>query len=216
MLEYVYITFLLLIIFFACIGIYFMKKLPVKIKAITGITLALVFLRYIYLLVMLFKENIKYLYLFRNLYFLNYIFIPICGILSLYILIRSDKIKMIHIIILLVIIISAYVFQILRLPIDIKLFENPNLGYFMIIEKNEASLQLPYFAMNILFLVITMRIFYKTNADNLGCTLALASELVTIIVIILSYLTYDIFPQYVVNELMWIITFVYCLRKTLS
>ena len=67
---------------------------PKKIKTISLMALILMTFRYISLIILLILKNQNYLYLLKSLVYTNFLCIPICGIVSIYIIARRGNIKL--------------------------------------------------------------------------------------------------------------------------
>jgi len=213
MLLYAYVTLLLLVIFFTLLGFKIVINAPKKIKILSTVVFILILMRYAALLIMLLQSNLKYMYMLKAFNFLYFIFVPICGMISIYILIRNDKINFFHINLISLVIIVLYFLLIFKMPVNIGLLPNYTLGYTISVGNNFFYLDILYLICNIVFLIVSVNIFNKSRSDKIGSCLAIFAALITIVIIMLPYLIDNLLPQYVLGELLWIITLDYCLRK---
>ena len=81
---------------------------PKKIKIISAMALILMTFRYIALIILFIIKNQSYLYLLKPLVFTNLLCIPICGILSVFIFSRNNKIKLKKILLMCAMLCIAY------------------------------------------------------------------------------------------------------------
>lgn len=213
MLLYAYVTLLLLVIFFVFFGFKVVNKVPKKIRNLSIITLIFILIRYTVLILMFLQDNLKYMYMLKVFYFLYFISIPMCGMISLYILLRSDKINFSNVSLISLILITLYLITILKIPADITLSSNYVLGYTIKLENNFFYIDILYLIFNVIFLIISVNIFNKNKSDKFGSSIAIFSSLSTIVTIMLPYVVDNVLPQYVIGELLWSVTLVYCLKK---
>lgn len=213
MLLFTYITLLLLIIFAILVGLKLCTRVPNKIKVLSSITLFLLLLRYISLFAMFLEDNSKYMYMSKPLYFLYFACVPILGFISSYILWRNDKINFRYMAMVSYIYIIMYFVCILKIPANVLLFYKYNFGYIINLNSNFWYIDILYLLINIAILIIAVRIFNKNGSDKIGSTLVIFASLSTIVIIMLPYLLHNFIPQYVLNELLWVIALDYCLLK---
>ena len=213
MLLYTYIILLLLIIIAILVGIKLSAGVPNKIKILSSITLILLFLRYISLLIIFLQDNIKYMYMLKLFYFLHFTCIPILGIICLYILLRNDNINFQYVLMASFVYIILYFIWILRTSANVILFNNYNFGYIINLANNLWYVDIIYIFINVSFLIAAVNIFNKDRSDKVGGALVIFAALSTIVIIMLPYLVDNFIPQYVLNELMWVIAMDYCLAK---
>lgn len=213
MIVYIYMILLLLVLLSVLFGISLCVKAPKKIRMLSGIVLMLLLLRCISLFIMYINSNISYMYVMKPVYFVYLVCMPICGIISLYILLRRDNINFLHITLAALVFIVVYFLLILKVTIYITMINDSALGYTMNLHHNFWYIDIVYLLINILFLMLSINNINNSNINKEGMTLVVFSSLSTIVAIILPYIGINIMPQYVWGELMWILTLDHCLNK---
>lgn len=208
---YTYSCMLLLMAILILMGFYICLKVPTKIKFMSIIVFVLFMLMYTSIFIMFIFENMKYMYMLKSFYFLYYICVPICGVISIYISNKTYAIKFSYIIAPALILIFLYFFIILKLNINLSIMKDYSLGYAMNIKDGNFILDSIYFFINILFIIVSVLILNKRNSNKIGALFILVASLITVISIIVSYsLEVNIF-QNIISQAVWIICFNYCL-----
>ncbi|WP_268047926.1 hypothetical protein [Clostridium ganghwense] len=185
------------------------KQSPTKIKILCTILLIGMTLRYLVMILMFLVQNMSYLYLLKPLYFFNFICIPIAAFITLYILIRNDKINFSYIFFISAVLAGIYIFFIYKYPVSLKV-DRYN-GYFM--EIIQASyVYIAYMLVNV-FLVILGVKFYKKNIDKKGIILFILSAIFLIIETMLFFIGKWIFVNIVISDILWMLTLNYVLSK---
>ncbi len=90
---YLFLIFTVMFVLYEAI-ILSIRYCPVKIREVLTISFILIAFRFISILLILILDNIKYLYLLKNLVFLDIIYIPMIIFISLYIFYRNVKINL--------------------------------------------------------------------------------------------------------------------------
>lgn len=182
---------------------------PKKIKILSSIALILMSFRYITLIILFIMENQSYLYFLKPAVFTNLLCIPICGILSVSIFGRENKIKFKKISLVFVMLCIAYIIFIYKSPVNINI---SNLsGYTM-----EFQLQ-PYcyiilLIINTIFAVKGIELFNKAYSNKLGALLIITSSSVTLISVLLTSINAN-FAWLLLGDISWIVTIDYALIK---
>lgn len=208
---YFYIVLLLLNVIIILCALDRCVKCPAKIGILSSIVLVLLLARYISLFIMYISKNINYMYMLKPFYFLYVICIPICSLIITYIVIRNDKLKFMHVIIISSVIIVIYELLITKIPVYISINEDCGLGYVMVLKEYSFFIDIFSLIVNIIFLLVAISLFNKKNTYALF--LMMLAALTSIICIVISYTGIYTMPQCVLGELLWIITLNYCLGK---
>lgn len=208
----IYIYFLLIMFMFIVIYEAFKKNnkySPIKIKILCTIVLMGMLLRYLTMFLMFIVQNIRYLYLLKPLYFLNFICIPIIAFIIFYILVRNDKINFSYMFFISFLLVGFYIFFIYKYPITLKV--DIYYGYFIEI------MQVPYAYVIYMIFNMCAIIFagnlYNKNVNRKGIVLVILSASILIIEAILSFIGKEIFLNIVLSDILWIISLNYLLGK---
>lgn len=208
----IYIYFLLIMFMFIVIYEAFKKNnkySPIKIKILCTIVLMGMLLRCLTMFLMFIVQNIRYLYLLKPLYFLNFICIPIIAFIIFYILVRNDKINFSYMFFISFLLVGFYVFFIYKYPITLKV--DIYYGYFIEI------MQVPYAYVIYMIFNMCAIIFagnlYNKNVNRKGIVLVILSASILIIEAILSFIGKEIFLNIVLSDILWIISLNYLLSK---
>lgn len=210
-LFFIYLVLLLIIIFILYNGIELcFKYAPLKIKYLSIGILSAMILRYITLLIMLVVKNIKYLYIFKPIYFINLISVPVAALIMMYILARNDKIKINFILILLPLFLAAYIIMLYKLPCYTAL--NTNFGYNMYLDKPIIVYGI-FIIINTFILFGTILLLDNKLSNKPGITLVLISALITIVEVLLMLNGVKILPSPIIGDLAWMLALNYALSR---
>ena len=182
---------------------------PKRIKVISAIVLILMTCRYIALIILFVIKNQSYLYFLKPVVFTNILCLPICGILSVFIFARNDKIKLKKIFILCVVLVLAYCALIYKSFIKINISNIS--GYTMELQL-ENYYNIALLIINSIFLIKGIEIFYKKLSNKLGALLIIMSSTITLLAILTTTLNVN-FTLLLLADLAWIITLDYGLIK---
>lgn len=208
---YIYLSLLLLIFMLIFTGInYTLKHAPIKIRVLFLSIFALLSLRYAALIIFLTSKNIKYLYLFKPLIFLNLMCMPILAVISIYILARSDKFKFNYCLGICGFLIVLYIFAIIKFPVNI--ITLGNLGYSMCFINKDIVLGY-YLIINTVFLFEVIVLLGYKNTNKLGMWMVLAASLTAIAETLARYMNIDLIPACVFGDILWIGASIYALNK---
>lgn len=208
----IYIYFLLIILMFIVIYEAFKRNnrySPIKIKILCTIVLLGMLLRYLVMLLMFIVQNIKYLYLLKPLYFLNFICIPIIAFIIFYILIRNDKINFSYMFFISSLLVGFYIFFIYKYPITLKV--DIYYGYFIEIMRM-PYVYVIYMLFNVCAIIFAVNLYNK-NVDKKGIVLITLSASVLIIEATLLFTGKEVFLNIVISDVLWILSLNYSLTK---
>lgn len=182
---------------------------PKKIKIISTMALILMTSRYIALIILFIIKNQSYLYLLKPVVFTNLLCIPVCGILSVSIFSRNNKIKLKKILLMCTMLVIGYFIVIYKSPANINI--SNSCGYTI-------ELQLEFYCyivmliINSIFLIKGIKLYSKTYANKLGAVLIIISSSITLLAVLLTSINSN-FPMTVLGDIFWILTIDYGLIK---
>lgn len=207
---YFYLIILLLMIFIIYDGFNKTTKYaPNKIKLICSVIFILLTLRYVCLIYMFFADNIAYLYFFKPVFFLNFIYIPLGILVTTYILMRNDKIKFSFIFLIAVILGGVYLYLIYNLPIRISIGSFD--GYYMqFVNKNIVFI--PYIILNLILLGLIWT-FCLNRMKKTGRVLLLLSCSLVIIEASLIMLGFGFIEHIVISDVVGIFALNYSIER---
>jgi hypothetical protein len=182
---------------------------PKKIKVISTMALILMTFRYIALITLFIIQNQSYLYLLKPMVYTNLLCIPICGIVSVFIFGRNNKIKLKKVLLISLILSIIYLIIIYKSPANINI--SKLYGYTI-----ELKLQ-DYYYISILiissiFVIKGIGLFNESYSNKLGSILIILSSCITIISVILNSINTS-FAWVVLGDISWVITIDYALKK---
>jgi hypothetical protein len=206
----IYFLMLLVMFFLLYQGIIFsIFYAPKRIKVISAMVLILMACRYIALIILFVIKNQSYLYLLKPVLFINILCIPICGIISIFIFARNDKIKLKKIFILCVVLVLAYCTLIYKSFIKINISNIS--GYTMELQL-ENYYNVALLMINSIFLIKGIEIFHKKPSNKLGALLIIISSTTTLLAILTTTLNIN-FALLLFADLIWVATLDYGLIK---
>jgi hypothetical protein len=207
---YIYLISILVTLLIICEGLKDnFKYAPNRIKFIcTGIFAAML-LRYGSIIIFTISEDMRYLYLLKPLYFLNFLCILIAALTSIYILMRNDKIKFLYMFPLSLILILIYGYLIYKYPARLGL--NIIYGYHIEFIGN-PYIYIGYMLMNVFFIILSMNI-YRANIDKKGIIFIVSASIGTILETMLYVLGKGIFIHLIIGDLLWMVTLNYAISK---
>lgn len=204
MVGYIYLSLLLLIIFFIVfLIIKNQKESPIKIKIFLNIIFLVLLIKNLVLFLNTVIDNQGISYLLRNCVFLDFIAIPMISVAMLYIFLRQEKLKFDYNYIYLVIMSLTYIISMIycskKIGIDSKLgfiilFENPMIPYLV------------YLIILSTISVVTLWFLDKPNNNKKGMSLLLLSICMYIMEFILIIGGMHIFRYVLVSEVFILIT----------
>jgi len=182
---------------------------PKKIKIISIIALFLMTFRYIALIILLIAANQNYLYLLKPAVYTNFLSIPICGILSIFIFARNNKIKLRKILLICIMLFIVYFIVIYKSSANIII---SNLCGYTITFELEDYCNVALLIINTIFIVKGIELFNKTYSNKLGAILIIISASITLISVILTLINTN-FAWLLLCDISWILTIDYGLIK---
>ena len=207
---YVY-SFLLILIFFILFkSIYSCRKsVPIKIKVLSLCALGVLAIRYIVLLVLFLINSIKYLYLLKSVYFLNFLVIPIIALIALYILGRSDKIKF-NLVYLITGAMS--IVYIIAMVISISSVVLTQFGYTIRIVHPMFFIY-GYILLSIGLVAISAALLKKKHINKFGAYLTFFASIIGACELTLAVFGIRIFPQNIIGDVMWMLAFAFAIEQ---
>ena len=206
------IYFLLLLIMFFLLYEGIVSSLfyaPKKIKIISVMALVLMMFRYIALLIPLVVKTQNYLYFLKPLVYLNFLCIPICGLISVYIFARNNKIKLKNIFFLSAMLCASYCIVVYKSDVTINI--SNIFGYTIELGLKDYC-YVVLLIINSIFIIIGIDLFNKVYSNKLGSVLIIISSVGTVISVLLTPInTNSIFL--LLADISWIVTLNYGLIK---
>lgn len=210
----IYVVMLLLIFFMLFCSIYgIFQYVPSKIKTISYILLAMMFLRVITLVIFLSVANLKYLYFFKFFYYINYSYIFGVVILLFYIFLRSDSFKLIYVYI------AFIAFALLNIIIEVCFGTQISIYKglcYAVYPENKIAGNLIYTLIYFGMLVILIYNFRKKKINTVGMVQLIIVCAVLFIENILALLNIYKMPSYIIGDFLCMTAFLYginCFRK---
>lgn len=205
---YIFIIFIVLILMFE--ALYISKFSPTKIRVAASIVILMIIMRYVSLLTLSLSYNIRYLYLLKPFFFLNFIAIPLLALIVLYIFIRKDNINFSYIFGVMAILIALYVVMLYKYTVLIQV--NDIYGYTMYFAEN-MYLYWVFIILNTAILFLDTALIKDKNVNKLGMILAAAASLVTVIEYVLWIIGIKAFQENIIGDMLWAISVVYALNR---
>lgn len=204
--TYIYLIELICIFLGIYLGILKNKKFTSsKLKFWYSLSFSFIFISFLMRLYMFLVPKIQYLYLFKHIYYLNYIGFFMGSLISTFIFLRSNKLKFNYIKYILLIGCIVYAMYIFVNSIDIILCGS--YGYFMMFE-NKYYFMIFEFIFNAIMLFLGIYIISNRFKDKLGGVLVLFTTTLGIISLILQKDNLSIIMN-TITQLMWIVTMNY-------
>lgn len=176
-----------------------------KLKFWYSLSFSFILVSFLMRLYMFLVSKIQYLYLFKHIYYLNYIGIFMGALISIFIFLRSNKLKFNYIKYILLAGCIVYAISIFVNCIDIKLCGI--YGYFMIFE-NKYYFMIFRVIFNAIMLFLSIYIIGNKFKDKLGGILVFFTAILGIVSLILQKENSTIIMD-TITQLMWIITMNY-------
>lgn len=182
---------------------------PKKIKIISAITLILMTFRYIALIILLIIKNQGYLYLLKPVVFTNLLCIPVCGIVSIFIFARDNKIKLKKILLICAVLCITYIIVIYKSSAKINISSNG--GYIMELQL-EVYCYIVLLIINSIFAIKGIELFSKAYSNKTGALLIIMASSITLISVLLTSINTS-FVWLLLGDISWIVTIDYGLIK---
>ncbi|WP_291635680.1 hypothetical protein [Clostridium sp.] len=182
---------------------------PKKIRILSAMALVLMTFRYIALIILFIVKNQSYLYLLKPVVYANLLCIPLCGVLSVHIFAKNNKIKLKKILIICTMLCIAYCIVIYKSAININI---SNICGYTIELQLESYCYIVMLIINSIFAIKGIQLFNKTYSNKIGSVLIIISSCITVISLLLTSInTNDLWL--LLGDISWIITLDYSLRK---
>lgn len=207
---YCYITLVFVTLILMTKALHISTFAPNKIKMTAIIVISVMILRDISLIILSLAHNIKYLYLLKPIFFLNFICIPLLALIVLYIFIRRDNISFSYIFIAAAVLLGLYAVVIYKCPTFIE--ANGVYGYSMSFNK-DFYLYWCYIILNTIILFLSIVFLQYKNINKLGIGLVAGASFITIVELILWIIGVRILQENIIGDIMWSITILYALNK---
>ena len=203
---------LLILIFLLYIGFSSSIKYSSKrIKILSLIACITLSLRALSLFVLSLSKSMILIYLSKPLVFLDFIGLSLAAVISVYIILRSDKFKFSYISIFLFITIGFYIVLIILSPYSVQgMLE----GYgFSINLKYIEYVYIFYILINTIFLTAACNMLNKDFIDKKGTVLIIIASIVSIVEILSVILGYRLLQEVIFMDIFWMIVFNYSTNK---
>lgn len=207
---YIYVFVLIMVFLLLFIAAYLTRFAPKKIKTITKFIILVMFLRYFSLLILFLSSNIKYLYLLKITFFLNFVSIPLLVLTVLYVFVRIDNVEFSYIFVIASIILILYTAAMYKCPGFLQ--NTKNYGYTMLLLEHMYIYWI-YIVLNTVILFISLKLATKKNVIKIGVYLVSVSALITIVELIIWTMGIMLLQEIVLGDILWILTLVYALNK---
>ena len=182
---------------------------PIKIKIMSCIVLILMTFRYIALLIFLIVKDQNYLYLLKLLVYTNFLCIPLCSIISLFIFSRNSDIKLKKILSILLALSIIYCVVIYNSKTNTTI---SNVYGHTIKLQFEDYFYYILLIINSIFVIMGIKLFNKTYSSKLGAALIVISASITLMAVLLTSINTS-FNFMVLCDISWILTMDYGLKK---
>ncbi|MBW9158123.1 hypothetical protein [Clostridium tagluense] len=206
------IYFLLLLVMAVLLYVGIISSLtyaPKKIKIISAIVLSLMTFRYAALIILFTIKNQSYLYLLKPLVYANLLCIPICGILSVLIFSRNNKIKLKKNLFVCAMIGIDYFIVIYKSSANIDI--SNNYGYTMELQL-EVYCYIVLLIINSIFFIKGIKLYNKIYANKLGALLIMIASSITLLSVVITSINSN-FSMIFLGDIAWIATIDYGLIK---
>ena len=182
---------------------------PRKIKIISFVALILMTLRYIALLILLIVKDQNYLYMLKPLVYTNFLCIPICGIISVFIFARKSTIKLRKIILIVGILCLGYCIVIYNSNANTAI---SNLYGHTIKLQLENYFYYTSLILNSILIIMGINLFNRHYSNKLGASLIVISSSITLIAVLLTSINTS-FNFLFLGDIFWVLTMDYALMK---
>lgn len=182
---------------------------PKKIKVISIMALILMTFRYIALITLFIIQNQSYLYLLKPMVYTNSLYIPICGIVSVFIFARNNKIKIKKVLFISCMLSIAYLIIIYKSPANVNI--SKFYGYTIEL-KLEDYYYISMLIISSIFVIKGIELFNETYSNKLGAMLIIMASCITLISVLLTSINTG-FAWLVLGDVSWVITMDYALKK---
>ncbi|MBX4270077.1 hypothetical protein [Clostridium estertheticum] len=182
---------------------------PRKIKIISFVALILMTFRYITLIILLIVKDQNYLYMLKPLVYTNFLCIPICGIISVFIFARKNTIKLRRIILISGVLCLAYCIVIYNSSANTAI---SNLYGHTIKLQLENYFYYTSLIINSILIIMGINLFNRRYSNKLGSSLIVISASITLIAVLITSINAS-FNFLLLGDISWILTMDYALNK---
>jgi hypothetical protein len=182
---------------------------PRKIKILSVIALSLMIARYVALLILFVVKNLNYLYLLKFGVYTNFLCLPICGVISIMIFSKNNKIKLAKIIFICAILAIVYGSMVFKSTSNINI---SNICGYTIELQFKDYFYVALLIINSIFIIKGIEIFNTTFSNKLGAILIIISSCIILLAVIATSIKPN-FEWLVMGDISWIITINYGLIK---
>jgi hypothetical protein len=183
---------------------------PIKIKTVSLIALTAAFLRSLCLLYLFFTKKIVLLYLLKPIAFINILYVPVIGIICIYIFMRNDKIKFSYTFIIYALLVVLYILFVYTEPFQIKASQGFGYGFYF---SGNMIGAFGFIAVITIILILSILQLGKPAANNFGLSLIIICSLVSIGDTFLNLLGFEYMIQNIMGEIIYLIVFNYGLSR---
>ncbi|MBU3112814.1 hypothetical protein [Clostridium lacusfryxellense] len=182
---------------------------PRKIKIISVIALILMIARYIALIILFVVKNLNYLYLLKFGVYTNFLCLPICGVISIMIFAKNNKIKLEKILFICAILFLVYGVVVYKSTSNINI---SNICGYTIELQFKDYFYVTLLIINSIFVIKGIELFNTSFSNKLGDIMVIIASCITLLSVILTS-TNPGFEWLVMGDISWIITINYGLIK---
>ncbi|MBU3184104.1 hypothetical protein [Clostridium estertheticum] len=182
---------------------------PRKIKIISFVALILMTIRYITLIILLIVKDQNHLYMLKPLVYTNFLCIPICGIISVFIFVRKNTIKLRKIILISGVLCLGYCIVIYNSSANTAI---SNLYGYTIKLQLENYFYYTSLIINSILIIMGINLFNTRYSNKLGSLLIVISASITLISVLLTSINTS-FNFLLLGDISWILTMDYALNK---
>jgi len=182
---------------------------PKKIKILSFIALIIMIGRYISLVILFVVNNQNYLYLLKFGVYTNFLCLPICGVISIFIFAKNNKIKLGKILFICAILCIVYGVVVYKSAANINI--SNICGYTIELQFKDYFYAVMLIT-NSIFIIRGIELFDKTYSNKLGAIFIIISSSVTLVSVILTSINSG-FAWLLLGDISWIITINYGLIK---
>lgn len=185
------------------------RSSPHKIKIFSNIVYISVFFRFLSLILLFFVNDLKYLFLLKPIFFINYLTIPAAALVVIYIFMRNDRINFTYAFLVLGVFIVLYIALIYKFPS----FVLTNTVYGYITEfYNYRYINFGYFVLMACIMIILLT-KYDRFRDKFGMNICIGALIMTLLELSFSILNIRIFPHIILSDICWIFVLNYSISK---
>ncbi|WP_428865409.1 hypothetical protein [Clostridium sediminicola] len=185
------------------------RSSPHKIKIFANIVYVLVFFRFLSLMLLFFASDLKYLFVLKPIFFINYLAIIAVALTVIYIFIRNDKINFTYAFFVLGI--FAVIYSIMIYKCSSFIITNTIYGYITEFY-NFRYVNFGYFLLMACVMIIILTKYDKFR-DKFGINICIGAVLMTLLELSFSILNIRIFPHIILSDICWVFVLNYAISK---